>query len=128
MDKYFKISEIKRNLQEIEKNQPHKKYISVKELAGNLKEVNRALVYNLDEIISDLRASLGKTTGHARTNLYTEPETSKILKVNRTTLYYWRTHKYIRYAKLNNNLIRYKLTDLLEDLETLLTKSNNVAE
>ena len=128
MDKYFKISDIKRILQETEQNQPHKKYISIKELTYNLKEVNKSLVYNLDKIIEDLKAFIKESCNQAKGCLYTEAETCKIIKVNRTTLYYWREEQYIRYVKLNNSLIRYKLPELLEDLEALQSKFNNVAE
>jgi predicted methyltransferase len=127
MDKYYKISELKEILLEIEKTKPHKKYISVKELTCKLNEVNRALIYNLDDIIGDLRTFLN-TTNNSQTNFYTEAEILKILKVNRTTLYYWRTSQLVRYAKLNNTLIRYKLHDLLHDLENMQVKSNDMSQ
>jgi hypothetical protein len=119
MEKFFKIKDIKKLILEIEETQPHKKFISIKELTSNLKEVNKSLVYNLDEIIQDLKAFIKESHDQAQNCLYTEAETCKIIKVSRNTLYDWREQKYIRYAKLNNSLIRYKLPELLEDLEAL---------
>jgi len=124
MDKYYKISELKEIILEIEKSQPKQKYITIKELTGNLKEVNRSLVYNLDEIMENLKVYIGENDV---ATLCTEAATLKILEVNRNTLYEWRANHFIRYVKLNNTLIRYKLADLLEDLEALKMKPDTMS-
>jgi len=60
--------------------------------------------------------------------LLTPEEVSKLLKVDKRTLYYWIDRKLINYIRINKKVVRFRPIDVEEFIQKHLVKASDVDE
>ncbi|MEJ5226854.1 helix-turn-helix domain-containing protein [Thermodesulfovibrio sp.] len=60
--------------------------------------------------------------------LLTPEEVSKLLKVNKRTIYYWIDRKMINHIRVNKKVVRFRPIDVEEFIQKHLVKASDVDE